>query len=145
MKKLYILIVALVLGTSAIWPIICRAAPSYAGVKWDGYEENIFERSQKAYSPILLFVTADWCQFCKEMDAKTFHDPAIAKYVKTNFIPVISSTDNINLIKRYNIAALPAIIILDGKGAVLEQFSGYRDSAYTMKVLSRAYREYQVS
>ena len=56
-------------------------------VKWYTIEEAQ-ELNKKEPRKFLIDVYTDWCGWCKKMDADTFNDPAIAKYINTNFYPV---------------------------------------------------------
>lgn len=145
MKKTLTSTIALIMSIFVLSATTAKADTAYSGVQWGDFENNTFIRSSKSYSPILLFVTTGWCRFCKEMTEKTFQDRPLSKYIMTNFIPVTASADDINVVKKYNITALPTIIVMDGTGKVIEQFSGYRDIKQTMKVLVNAFRKYQMS
>ncbi len=50
--------------------------------------EEAFARTSENPKKILIDVYTDWCGWCKRMDATTFSDPIIAKYIMENFYPV---------------------------------------------------------
>lgn len=56
-------------------------------IKWYSWEEGIKMMESK---PKKLFVDVytDWCGWCKRMDATTFTDPEVIKYMNKNFYAV---------------------------------------------------------
>jgi len=53
-------------------------------VNWITWEEAI-ELSKKEKKKILVDVFTYWCGWCKKMDAETFTNPFLAKYLNENF------------------------------------------------------------
>ncbi len=60
---------------------------STAGISWLSYEKGI-SLAEKEQKKLLIHFYTDWCASCKEMDEKTFKDPAVVAYINKNFIPV---------------------------------------------------------
>ncbi len=56
-------------------------------INWLTWEQAI-EKSQKQKKKILIDVYTDWCGWCKRMDAATFQQPHIAKYVNENYYAI---------------------------------------------------------
>ena len=85
---------------------------------------------------VLLNFGADWCPECRIL-TKTFAEPAVARFLKANFVPVkidvgqmvgINYTEkNIDLTLKYGAfttkesIAVPFIVILDGNGSVVSR------------------------
>ncbi len=60
-------------------------------IKWYSIEEAVeLNNKAKAKDKKKFFVDVytDWCGWCKKMDANTFTDPVIIKYMNENFWPV---------------------------------------------------------
>ncbi|HPR57236.1 MAG TPA: DUF255 domain-containing protein [Bacteroidales bacterium] len=60
-------------------------------VKWYSVEEAVELNSKaknKNKKKFFIDVYTDWCGWCKKMDANTFSDPVIAKYMNEYFWPV---------------------------------------------------------
>lgn len=53
-------------------------------LKWYSLKEAM-ELSKKNPKKIFIDMYTDWCGWCKKMDAETFNNPAIAKYLTENF------------------------------------------------------------
>jgi thioredoxin-related protein len=78
------LLVALVLpeGLTAQKPQ--KPAAKGAAVKWYSFEEA-YKLNKKKPKKTFVDVYTDWCGWCKKMDAETFANPTIAKYMNDNF------------------------------------------------------------
>jgi len=56
-------------------------------VKWYSVEEAV-ELAAANPRKILIDIYTDWCGFCKRMEAETFNNPAVARYINRNYYPV---------------------------------------------------------
>lgn len=56
-------------------------------IKWHSLTEAI-ELNRTEPKKFMIDVYTDWCGWCKRMDATTFSNPEIAKYVNENFYAV---------------------------------------------------------
>lgn len=56
-------------------------------IKWYTWNEA-YELSQKTPKKVFIDLYTDWCGWCKKMDATTFKDPQVVKYLNEHFYPV---------------------------------------------------------
>lgn len=56
-------------------------------IKWYSWEEAI-AAAEKQPKKLFVDVYTEWCGWCKRMDASTFTDPAVIKYMNANFYAV---------------------------------------------------------
>lgn len=56
-------------------------------IKWMSFTEAA-EASEKEPRKIVIDVYTDWCGWCKKMDASTFNNPTIAKYINEKYYAV---------------------------------------------------------
>jgi thioredoxin-related protein len=106
---------------------------------------------------IFIDVYTDWCGWCKHMDATTFSNPEIAKYLSQNYIPVklnAERTDTVRINNQIFVNAnnsggaatkrgayhdlgpallrgqmsFPSFTILDENGQQLDVIAGYKDA-----------------
>lgn len=61
--------------------------PNASGIKWMSWKE-VQEAQKKEPRKIFVDVYTDWCGWCKRMDATTFTNPEIVKYISKNFYAV---------------------------------------------------------
>ena len=86
---------------------------------------------------LLDFTGADWCGWCKKLDAETFAKPEFAAYALTNLVLVVvdfphttPQADDLKaankaLGKKYSIQGYPTLIALKPDGTVAMQQVGY--------------------
>jgi thioredoxin-related protein len=58
-----------------------------AKIKWMDFEEATALNKKKP-KKIFIDIYTDWCGWCKKMDASTFTNPVIVKYMNDNFYAV---------------------------------------------------------
>ena len=81
MKKL------LTVAIFALLTLCAKAQEKPEAIKWMDFDEAINACKQE---PKLIFIDVftDWCSWCKKMDASTFKNPVIAKYMNEKFYAV---------------------------------------------------------
>jgi thioredoxin-related protein len=62
-------------------------AQEEAKIKWYTIEEAV-EANKKKKKKFFIDLYTDWCGWCKKMDANTFTDPVIIRYMNENYYPV---------------------------------------------------------
>jgi thioredoxin-related protein len=64
-----------------------RPVAEAEGIKWMTLKE-VQEAQKKEPRKVFIDAYTDWCGWCKRMDATTFSNPEIVKYVNQNFYAV---------------------------------------------------------
>jgi thioredoxin:protein disulfide reductase len=79
-----------------------------------------FDEAKRTGKPLLLDFYADWCISCKEMEIKTFANPAVAKKMQEFILVQADVTSNTAahqaLLKRYGLFGPPGILLFDPAG-----------------------------
>ncbi|AXR79340.1 Thioredoxin domain protein [Natrarchaeobaculum sulfurireducens] len=89
-------------------------------VEWREWGQAAFDEAAAADVPVLLSLTATWCDHCHEMDAETYADPRIAANVNDSFVPVRVDVDRRPRVRdRYNMGGFPSTVFLAPDGNVL--------------------------
>ncbi|MXV60946.1 DUF255 domain-containing protein [Natronorubrum sp. JWXQ-INN-674] len=89
-------------------------------VEWREWGQDAFDEAAEADVPVLLSLTATWCDHCHEMDEETYAEPRIAANVNDSFVPVRVDVDRYPRVRdRYNMGGFPSTVFLDPEGAVL--------------------------
>jgi thioredoxin-related protein len=78
----------------AIWAVLaCLAttanagSPGTEGITWMTFTEAV-SQSQQHPKKIFIDVYTHWCGWCKKMDATTFQDPAVIRYINEHYYAV---------------------------------------------------------
>ena len=92
------------------------------GIQWRPYSEETLLAAARDGKPVFIDFFTDWCIACKEMDKRTFTDPAVIA-ASRDFVMLRSNlttdTDPVirDLYKRYAVRGVPTYVFLgpDGK------------------------------
>jgi len=80
MKTLIIFVFLTILNSAVL-------AQQAETIKWHTFEEAM-RLNASAPRKILIDVYTDWCGYCKTMDAQTFGNPVIARFINQNFYAI---------------------------------------------------------
>nr|NJM01378.1 DUF255 domain-containing protein [Desulfobacula sp.] len=68
--------------------------PKDAGIQWQSYDEGL-KLAKSRNKHVFLYFHADWCTYCKKMEATTFMDKKIWADLNENFISIQVDTEKI--------------------------------------------------
>jgi uncharacterized protein YyaL (SSP411 family) len=106
-------------------------------VEWRDWGQSAFDAADDAGKPVLLALTATWCDGCHEMDAETYADPRIAANVNDGFVPIRVDVDRHPRVReRYNMGGFPSTVFTTPGGEVITG-AGYLDSESFRGILDR--------
>ncbi|WP_312910456.1 DUF255 domain-containing protein [Natronosalvus caseinilyticus] len=89
-------------------------------VEWREWGTDAFEEAADQDVPVLLSLTATWCDHCHEMDAETYAVPTLAANVNDGFVPVRVDVDCHPRVRdRYNMGGFPSTVFLAPDGSIL--------------------------
>lgn len=101
------------------------AAADNAGISWFKDLEKASEAANKTNRPMLIEFWADWCTACKVMDKDIYTDPKVISAVNGRIVPVRIHFDlQKDLVRRYNVPALPYIVFTNSNGTELMHHRG---------------------
>ena len=96
-------------------------------VEWRDWGAEAFAEADERDCPVLLSLSATWCDGCHEMDATTYAEPRIAANVNEGFVPVRVDVDRHPRVReRYNMGGFPTTAFLTPDGELLTG-AGYLD------------------
>ncbi len=106
-------------------------------VEWREWGRDAFEEARAEDVPVLLSLTATWCDHCHEMDAETYAVPTIAANVNDDFVPVRVDVDRRPRVRdRYNMGGFPSTVFLSPDGSLLTG-AGYLGQDGMRQVIQR--------
>ena len=126
-----------------------------SAITWMSFEDAV---AQSKVEPKKMFIDVytHWCGWCKKMDASTFKDPAVVKYMSEKYYAVkldaetkdtIHFFDKVFIYKPENKAneialsllngqmSYPSFVFLDEKFSILSPLAGFQQVDQLMRVL----------
>jgi uncharacterized protein YyaL (SSP411 family) len=89
-------------------------------VEWREWGLEAFATAERAGKPVLLALTAPWCEDCHEMDRTTYAEPRIAANVNDGFVPVRVDADRHPRVRdRYNMGGFPSTVFTTPDGTFI--------------------------
>ncbi|MFZ5572208.1 MAG: thioredoxin family protein [Thermodesulfobacteriota bacterium] len=108
-----------IVKASAAWSVSLDWLEDYdAGVK----------RGKAEQKPMVLFLFADWCEWCRKFKEEVFTDPRITS-LKDHFVWVKLNSDIHREYKEsFEQTSFPKLLVLDPGEAIMTSFEGFRDA-----------------
>jgi thiol:disulfide interchange protein DsbD len=90
--------------------------------------EGALAKAKAEHKVVLVDIYADWCAQCKELDEKTWPDPALKQWVAQNAVPIRIDTDakRKDLAAKLQIRSYPTVLLLDADGRELRRILGFQ-------------------
>jgi len=90
--------------------------------------EGALAKAKVEHKLVLVDIYADWCAQCKELDEKTWPDPALKQWVAQNAVPIRIDTDarRKDLATKLQIRSYPTVLLLDAEGRELRRILGFQ-------------------
>ncbi len=91
-------------------------------VPWRQYSDALAAQAETDGRPVIIDFSATWCTPCRELDEKTFHDPAIIRQAETEIIMIkVDLTRSGNplherLLTQYAVKGVPTVVFIDSQG-----------------------------
>ncbi len=128
-------------------------------IKWMTFEEALAQNKKKP-KKIFVDLYTDWCGWCKKMDAETFTDPEVVKYINKKYYAVkfnaeqkepvtfkeqvfvnpnpekSKSTHKLALALLKNEKLYPSYVILDNASDWIHKLKGYQTPDELIPVLT---------
>jgi len=111
---------------------------------WYDWEESAFEAARTTRRPVLLFIGAAWCRWCKGLEQEVLSSPEISSLITERFIPIrVDKDKRPDLDSRYARGGWPTLAYLDDEGSALAS-DNYLDAPVLLerlRVVAEAYEE----
>lgn len=122
--------------------LLVSAALAGGAVPWQNWSDAAFSQAREGNKLILVDLSAEWCAFCKKMDATTWQDPRVLAAIDKDYVPIkIVDEQDPELAARYRQYGRPAVIILDAEGTELMRKRGYMKAQWMEWMLQAVAQE----
>ncbi|MEW6742910.1 MAG: DUF255 domain-containing protein [Planctomycetota bacterium] len=89
-------------------------------IEWRPWSEEAFAEARERDCPVLLFLTASWCRWCRSMQTETFSHPEVIGAVQENFVAVhVDKDKRPDIDERFNMGGWPTVAFLSSDGEVI--------------------------
>src|SRR5438552_114766 len=87
---------------------------------WSDWSEEAFARARARGVPVLLFVRAAWCRWCRELQDTVLADPRVERILAERFVCIRVDKDRRpDIDARYSKGGWPTLAWLDDAGELL--------------------------
>ncbi|MGD8624592.1 MAG: DUF255 domain-containing protein, partial [Anaerolineae bacterium] len=88
---------------------------------WYEWEEDSFRLADALELPVMLYITAPWCEPCHLMERTTLADDGVVQAINDTVIPILVDADKRpDVEKRYSKGGWPTTAFLNAQGDVVE-------------------------
>ena len=137
--KRYRLPFAAALAAASLFSVVYAQTPAgtpASAIPWSAVTADAFIDSHRTGKPILVYVTAEKCAFCRKMEKETWSDPRVAQAVRAGFVPLKLHADtHPEEIATLKIRAFPATVLVTPQGKPFAGRVGFVDSAKLVEML----------
>ena len=107
-------------------------------IKWWTSMAQALQEARDFKQPLVVDFGAEWCGFCKQLEAETFPAPEV-QALKDKFVWVRVDTDkDPETARKYEVGPIPDVLVLDSNGKVLDRQLGFRPPAEMAEFLEKA-------
>jgi thiol-disulfide isomerase/thioredoxin len=102
-----------------------------------GYRQG-YAVSAREGKPMLLFFTASWCEYCRQMANEAFTNPQVVN-LSANFVCVLIDADaEPDVCRQFQVTGYPTIQFLSPRGVPLERVVGKKPGHQVMMAMQSA-------
>ena len=131
---------------AAFCPALVFAEPQAGGVAWEKWSTKAFQRASEENRLVLLDLSAEWCAFCKKMDATTWRDTRVLELIRQHYVPMrIEDEVQPALAEQFRRYGRPAVVIFDHQGEELVSKKGYLKPQWMAWMLEAVVQEHQLA
>ncbi len=107
-------------------------------IAWQTVPGQAQASAQQSDRPLLVYIGASYCGYCKKLEKKTWANKTVARMVTDRFVPLkVDGQRNAEIARQLNVRAFPTVVVLSADGHVLARQAGYVDARAMTSFLTR--------
>ncbi len=124
--RAWLRIIVLAIGAGA-GSTASAAPPDSLAWDWETRAPSFDPAATPSKLPILLYFTADWCGFCKQMERTTLADPSVRLRIAILQHIKVDLDQEAELAKHYEVDGVPAFLLVNDRGEEISRSVGVTD------------------
>jgi len=119
---------------------LTSATNTLAGeISWESSYGRARQRSLQTGRPLVIYVGADFCGYCRKMERGAWTDKSVATLLAARSVPLkVDAKRESALVRQFRVRSLPTVIVVSSSGDVLGRRDGYLDAPAMLAFLRRA-------
>lgn len=106
-------------------------------IPWQSDFAAASELSAKSGKPMLVYITADWCSYCKKLDGEAWSNARVASAVNDGYIPVkIDGDRQPEVARQFAAQGFPWVVAVRPGQPAVSVAEGYVPSEYMLERLT---------
>lgn len=102
------------------------AAKKEIKISWTKAYNEALEEAKKTKKPVLIFVYASWCGWCKKMERETCADEAIVKLTDSFVCLKVNSEEDEEFSSKFKVKEFPCVVFVKSDGSEIERHLGFK-------------------
>lgn len=86
-------------------------------------------QAEAEQKPVLLFFSAEWCSFCRQMRDDVFHRSEFTAAADRFVVVEVDGATHAELCAKYRVTAYPTLVLAAPDGTALDRIVGMSDAA----------------
>jgi thioredoxin-like negative regulator of GroEL len=110
-----------------------------AKIEWTESLSAALDRQKKLERPVLVYVGAGFCGYCRQMDRETWTDPSVIGQLQERFIALrVDADQQPMLVERLGIESYPTTIVFSVDGRRTQTLVGFVRPQQLLRALADA-------
>jgi thiol-disulfide isomerase/thioredoxin len=98
------------------------------GITWQSYEDGLTAAAAEG-KPVMIDFMADWCGWCKKLDAEVYSQKAVIDLGKQFVWVQVNGGMRRDLVRKYGVDGFPTILFLNARGQEIHRVVGFEPAA----------------